>query len=59
MALVVGWEVAEWLSDSLLLTNMSLGTADTTHDLMSGFAGATVGAAITVYDLARRDVNVK
>lgn len=58
ITLVVGWEVAEWLSDSLLLTNMSLGAADTAHDLMSGLAGATAGAAVTAYDLARRRANV-
>lgn len=54
LTLVVGWEVAEGLSDSLLLTDMSLSAADTRHDLMSGFAGATAGAAATAYGLARR-----
>lgn len=54
IALLAGWEVVEWLSDSLLLTNMSLSAADTTHDLMSGFAGAAAGAAVTAYGLARR-----
>jgi len=54
ITLVVGWEAAEWLSDSLLLTNMSLSAADTKQDLMSGFAGATVGAAAAAYGLARR-----
>jgi len=57
ITLAVAWEAAEWCSDSLLLTNMSLGAADTRHDLMSGLAGATVGAAITAYDLARHRVN--
>jgi hypothetical protein len=57
ITLVVAWEAAEWFSDSLLLTNMSLGAADTKHDLISGLAGATFGAALTAYNLARHRIN--
>jgi hypothetical protein len=59
ITLVVAWEAAEWLSDSLLLTNMSLSATDTTHDLVSGLAGATAGAAVTAYGLARRHLDAR
>jgi hypothetical protein len=44
----VGWELFEWLADSLVGSNMSLGRADTIHDLVCDAVGATFGSTLAV-----------
>jgi hypothetical protein len=48
IALCMTWELVEWLSDSALGTNMSLGYTDTLRDLAAGWVGGLVGSAIAI-----------
>lgn len=43
-----GWELFELLADSLVGSNMSLGRADTVHDLVCDAVGATFGSTLAV-----------
>lgn len=42
----IAWEVVEYASDAALGTDMSLGAADTRHDLVGDASGALIGATL-------------
>ena len=48
LLLGVVWEAFELLADSVIGSNMSLGRADTIHDLVCDAVGATIGSVLTV-----------
>jgi hypothetical protein len=48
LLLGVVWEAFELLADSVIGSDMSLGRADTIHDLVCDAVGATIGSILTV-----------
>ena len=60
LALGVVWELVEWLADYTVGSDMSLGRADTVHDLLWDAVGATLGSILAVTlrtaDPARRPI---
>lgn len=48
MAVTAGYEVVEWLSDTLVGTHLQHGADDTGGDLLSGTIGAAIGGLLMV-----------